>query len=108
MRQRLETRLAVSNNVRRARTRKLKTDPDGGGKPTLRMPRLTGVNTPLNGRLVLEHGLALERDPVATERAVAGVVFNGNEGGQQLELLNEGAVGFGFEIGELVMEICKD
>lgn len=107
MQQSLETRLAVSNNVRRARTRKLKTVPEGGGKPTP-LNRLTGVSTPLNGRLVLEHGLALERDPVATERAVAGVVFNGNEGGQQLVLLNEGAVGFRFEIGELVMEICKD
>ena len=106
MRQMLKTRLAISNNVRTGeRTRKVKTAPEGGGKPTLRIPRLTGVNAPLNGRLVLEHGPALERDPVATERAIAGVVFNGNEGGQQLEFLNEGAVEFRFEIGELVMEI---
>ena len=50
-------------------------------EPTLRMPRLTGVDTPLNGRLVLEHRLALERDPATAKKAVTRVVFDGNEGG---------------------------
>ena len=35
------------------------------------MPCLTGINTPAYGRLILEDMRALERNPPATEGAVA-------------------------------------
>ena len=91
----------AKGNGKGKRKRKRKRKGREGSRLTLRVPRLTSVNTPPEGRFVFEHGLALERDPVATEGAVAGMIFCGNEGRQQLELLNEGAVWFSFEIGEL-------
>ncbi len=65
------------------------------------MSGLAGVDAPYDGGLVLEDGLGLERNPVAAKRSVACVVFDGNSGRQLLEFLDERAVGFDQEFGQL-------
>ena len=68
------------------------------------MPCLTSVDTPAYSRLVLEDIRALERDPVATEGAVARVVFDRDTRRQLFKSLDERAVRLELELGQLVCE----
>jgi len=71
------------------------------------MPCLTSVDAPPESRLVLEDGLTLERDPIAAEGAVAGVVLDGNGGGQLFKFLDVRSVGSGAEGGQLFVRTRK-
>lgn len=57
------------------------------------------VYAPDYSRLVLEDGLALDRDPVAGEGAVARREFDWNRRRELLEFLGERAAGIGLEFG---------
>ena len=74
-------------------------DGDKDNVHTLRMSSSAGIHAPRYSCLVLEDGLARERDPVTCEGAVARVEFNR---GEQFEFLDEGAARVGMEFGQLV------
>ena len=63
------------------------------------MSSRAGIHAPRYSSLVLEDGLARERNPVTCEGAVARLKFNR---GEQSEFLDEGAARSGMEFGQLI------
>ncbi len=96
--QNLQTRLNVSIPTIKSQTAIFE---NWGYAHTSRVPCRAGVYAPHYSRLVLEDRLALERDPVAGEGAVARSEFDRNSRSQLLKFFEERAAGIGSEFGQL-------